>query len=48
MASQHIVTSFEDELQGLARSIAEMGGRAEQIVERAITALLAVRRRPRA
>jgi phosphate transport system protein len=40
MASQHIVTSFEDELQGLARSIAEMGGRAEQIVERAITALL--------
>ena len=40
MASQHIVTSFEDELQGLARSIAEMGGRAEQIVERSITALL--------
>ena len=40
MASQHIVTSFEDELQGLARSIAEMGGRSEQIVERAITALL--------
>ena len=34
MASQHIVTSFEDDLQGLARSIAEMGGRAEQIVER--------------
>jgi phosphate transport system protein len=40
MASQHIVTSFEDELQGLARSIAEMGGRAEQIVERSISALL--------
>jgi phosphate transport system protein len=40
MASQHIVTSFEDELQGLARSIAEMGGRAEQIVERSIAALL--------
>ena len=41
MASQqHIVTSFEDELQGLARSIAEMGGRAEQIVEGSITALL--------
>jgi phosphate transport system protein len=40
MASHHIVTSFEDELQGLARSIAEMGGRAEQIVERAISALL--------
>ena len=31
--SQHIVTSFEDDLQGLSRSIAEMGGRAEQIVE---------------
>ena len=41
MASQqHIVTSFEDELQGLARSIAEMGGRAEQLVERSISALL--------
>ncbi len=41
MAPQrHIVTSFEDELQGLARSIAEMGGRAEQIVERSIVALL--------
>jgi len=41
MASQqHIVTSFEDDLQGLSRSIADMGGRAEQIVERAIIALL--------
>jgi phosphate transport system protein len=38
--AQHIVTSFEDELTGLARSIAEMGGHAEQIVERAIAALL--------
>jgi phosphate transport system protein len=38
--SQHIVTSFEDELKGLARSIAEMGGHAEQLVERSITALL--------
>ena len=37
---QHIVTSFEDELQGLARSIAEMGGRAEQLVDRSIQALL--------
>jgi phosphate transport system protein len=36
----HIVTSFEDELQGLSRSIADMGGRAEDIVERSITALL--------
>jgi phosphate transport system protein len=40
MAQQHIVTSFEDELQSLARSIAEMGGRAEQLVERSIQALL--------
>jgi phosphate transport system protein len=38
--AQHIVTSFEDDLQGLARSIAEMGGRAEQLVERSTTALL--------
>jgi phosphate transport system protein len=41
MASQeHIVASFEDELQNLSRSIAEMGGRSEDIVERAIAALL--------
>jgi len=38
--AQHIVTSFEDDLQGLSRSIAEMGGRAEQIVEHSIGALL--------
>jgi phosphate transport system protein len=38
--AQHIVTSFEDELRGLSRSIAEMGGHAEQLVERSITALL--------
>ena len=38
--AQHIVTSFEDDLTGLARSIAEMGGHAEQMVERAISALL--------
>ncbi len=38
--AQHIVTSFEDDLTGLARSIAEMGGHAEQLVERSITALL--------
>jgi phosphate transport system protein len=38
--SQHIVSSFEDDLNGLARSIAEMGGHAEQLVERSITALL--------
>jgi phosphate transport system protein len=39
-SQQHIVKSFEDELQELARSIAEMGGRAEQIVDHSITALL--------
>ena len=38
--AQHIVTSFEDELQSLTRLIAEMGGRAEQIVEGSINALL--------
>ena len=31
--TQHTVTSFEDELQALSRSIGEMGGRAEQIVD---------------
>jgi phosphate transport system protein len=38
--TQHTVTSFEEELHGLSRSIAEMGGRAEQIVESSISALL--------
>jgi phosphate transport system protein len=38
--TQHTVTSFEEELQGLSRSIAKMGGRSEQIVERSIQALL--------
>ena len=40
MAQQHIVTSFEDDLKGLSRSLAEMGGLAEHLVERALTALL--------
>ena len=38
--SQHIVSSYESELQNLAGSIADMGGRAEQLVDRAISALL--------
>jgi phosphate transport system protein len=38
--TQHTVTSFEEDLQSLARSIADMGGRAEQIVEESIRALL--------
>ena len=40
MAQQHIVTSYEDELKGLAGSLAEMGGLAEHLVERALSALL--------
>lgn len=38
--SDHIVSSFDDELKGLRRSIAEMGGLSEQLVEQAVTALL--------
>jgi len=37
---EHIVSSFEDDLQSLTRLIADMGGRAEVIVERSIGALL--------
>ena len=40
MAQQHIVTSYEDELKGLSSSLAEMGGLAEHLVERALSALL--------
>ncbi len=38
--SEHIVTSFDEELRHLAQSIAEMGGLAEQLLEDAVTALL--------
>ncbi len=38
--SEHIVTSFDDELRELAQSIAQMGGLAEQLLEDAVTALL--------
>ena len=38
--SEHIVTSFDDELRHLTQSIAEMGGLAEQLLEDAVTALL--------
>lgn len=38
--SEHIVTSYEDELTGLARSIAEMGGMVEAAISTAIEALL--------
>jgi phosphate transport system protein len=38
--SEHIVTSFDDELNGLAQRIAEMGGLAEQGVADAVAALV--------
>ena len=38
--SEHIVTSFDDELNGLAQKIAEMGGLAEQSVADAVSALV--------
>ena len=37
--SEHIVKSFDDELQELAAGIAEMGGLAERLVDDAVTAL---------
>lgn len=38
--TEHIVKSYDDELQGLAGSIAEMGGMAEDLVEQSVRALL--------
>ncbi len=38
-ASEHIVTSFDDDLNGLAQKIAEMGGLAEQNVADSVAAL---------
>ena len=38
--AEHIVTSFDDELNGLAQRIAEMGGFAEQHVADSIAALV--------
>lgn len=38
--TEHIVKSFDDELQGLAGSVAEMGGMAEDLVDQSIQALL--------
>ncbi|MCW2306417.1 phosphate signaling complex protein PhoU [Rhodobium gokarnense] len=37
--SEHIVKSFDEELQELAAGIAEMGGLAERLVDDAVTAL---------
>src|SRR3712207_5937003 len=38
--SEHIVAAFDNELKGLARSIAEMGGLAEHLIDQAIVALM--------
>jgi phosphate transport system protein len=38
--TEHIVSSFDDDLQTLAGSIGEMGGLAEELVDRSIEALL--------
>jgi len=38
--SEHIVTSFDEELNGLAQKIAEMGGLAEQHVADSVAALV--------
>ena len=38
--SEHIVTSFDEELNGLAQKIAEMGGLAEQHVADSVSALV--------
>lgn len=37
--SEHIVTSYEDELKFIVRRISEMGGQAERMVEQAVAAL---------
>ena len=38
--TDHIVSSYDEDLQGLSGSIGEMGGLAEDLVERAIRALM--------
>lgn len=40
MLSQHIMRAYDDELKFLSSGVAAMGGQAEQIVERAIQALI--------
>lgn len=39
MATQHIVRSYDDELNFLVGKIAEMGGHAERMIERSVKAL---------
>ncbi len=38
--TEHIVSSYDEELQGLAGSIAEMGGMAEDLFDQAVQALM--------
>ena len=38
--SDHIVSAYDKDLKGLARSIAEMGGLAEHLIDQAIVALM--------
>ena len=40
MATQHTVTSYDQELKFLAHKIAEMGGHAERMVEQSIAAIV--------
>lgn len=40
MATQHTVTSYDQELKFLAHKIAEMGGHAERMVEQSIVAIV--------
>jgi len=42
MASHHIVSAFDDELKELGRNVAEVGGLAEQLVDRSISALMRI------
>jgi len=40
MANTHIVSAYDEELRGLSRAIADMGGRAEELVENGVASLL--------
>lgn len=40
MASQHIVSAFDEDLKFLTRKVASMGGHAERMVDQAVTALV--------
>lgn len=40
MPDHHIVSAFDDDLKEISRNVAEVGGLAEQMVDRAVTALM--------